>query len=109
MIFYLMVIVMTLLGAFGAFLFKMSGDRIAGIAFLLKEPRIYLGAAFYVASAVINIVLLRYMEYSVLYPMSAITYIWSMLLSKYLRGEAITRRKIIGILAICMGLVFIAR
>ena len=104
-----MVAVMTFLGALGAFFFKTGGDHITSIGTLLRTPKIYLGGSFYVVSALINIVLLRYLEYSILYPMTAITYIWSLFLSKWLLKEPVAAQKIAGIILICSGVVLVAR
>lgn len=56
----------------------------------------------------LNIALLRQFDYSVLYPMSAVTYIWSLLLSKWLLHERITKKKLLGIFCICAGVLLVA-
>jgi drug/metabolite transporter (DMT)-like permease len=100
---YVLVIVMTALGAGGAFFFKKASA--SGWARLLKNRNLYIGGALYLLSAVINIVLYGYMAYSVLVPLTALTYIWTFVLSGVLLKEKITRAQIAGIILITAGLV----
>lgn len=96
---------MTLLGSLGGFFFKKStsGATIWGIA---KSKFVYIGVAFYLAGAVANILVLKVLPYSVVYPMSAITYVWSMIFSRLILKEKITKQKLIGIVAILIGAAF---
>lgn len=106
---WLAVLAMTLVGALGAFFLKVGMDRVNGPASLVKNPRIFLGGCFYLTGAALNILLLRVLDYSVLYPMTAVTYVWSMLLSAAFLGERITRRKLIGVAAILAGVLILSR
>lgn len=56
-----------------------------------------------------NILLLRHLQYSILYPMTAITYIWTAIISHRLLGEKISKRALLGIVLICIGVVLLAR
>ena len=103
---YALIPVMTLGGALGAFFFKQGARQLSGVFTIFVQPKIYLGGIFYVLSALLNVYLLRYLDYSVLYPMTAMTYIWSAVLSRLYLGEAITRNKMLGIGAICIGVLF---
>ena len=105
---YVMVVIMTWLGALGAFFLKRSARDLCAFWPVLKKTQFYLGIGFYGAGALLNIVLLRHMEYSVLYPMGAMTYIWS-LLSVWRLRERITKRKILGLFLVCMGVLFLAK
>ena len=106
---YVFVVLMTLVGSLGAFFFKKSTENMAGIFSLLKIPTFYVGGVLYVSSALMNVILLRYMDYTVLYPMSAIAYIWSLFISNRLLGEKITGKKIAGVALICLGVVLLTR
>jgi len=106
---YLAVLAMTLAGAVGAVFLKEGMDRVDGPASLFKTPRIYLGGCFYLTGAVLNILLLRRLPYSVLYPITAVTYIWSMLLSALFLGERVTRRKLAGVALILAGVFILSR
>lgn len=103
------VLAMTLIGALGAFCLKAGMDRVDGLASLLRNPRIYLGGGLYFTGACLNIWLLRYLDYSVLFPMGAVTYIWSMALSAAFLGERITGRKLAGVAAIVVGVFILSR
>lgn len=72
---------------------------------IFSEPRFYLGGMFYLIGALLNILLLRHMAYSILYPMTALTYIWTMLVSYFVLGEQIKREKIIAVALIAAGVV----
>lgn len=106
---WLGVVAMTLIGALGAFFLKAGMDRVEGLASLLRTPQIYLGGCFYLTGAVLNILLLRRLDYSVLYPMTALTYIWSMALSAAFLGERVTKQKLIGVAAILAGVLILSR
>lgn len=105
---YLLLIAMTWMGSFGAFFLKKCSGSASGPVSLLKSPQLYFGGALYGAGMLFNIALLRQFDYSVLYPMSAVTYIWSLMLSKWLLDEQITKKKLIGIICICTGVFFVA-
>ena len=106
---YLAVLAMTLVGAMGAFFLKAGMDRVDSLTSLFQNPRIYLGGCFYLAGALLNILLLRRLDYSVLYPMTAITYVWSMVLSAAFLGERVTGRKLAGVAAILVGVLILAQ
>ncbi|AGK97866.1 EamA family transporter [Clostridium pasteurianum] len=103
----IIIIVMTLLGSFGGFFFKKStvGNTIVSI---IKSKFLYIGGFIYVASAVLNIIVLKYMPLSVVLPMTAITYIWSMIISRIILNEKITVFKLAGIISIIIGVIFVA-
>ena len=60
------------------------------------------------ASALVNVLLLQVMPYSVVVPLGALTYIWTMLLSARLLKEKISMRKIAGILTVIVGIFLVA-
>lgn len=109
MIKYFFVVLMTLVGSLGAFFFKKSTENMTGIFSLLRVPNFYLGGFLYCLGALMNVVLLRYMDYTILYPMGAIAYIWSLVLSNRFLGEKITKKKVLGVALICVGVVLLTR
>jgi drug/metabolite transporter (DMT)-like permease len=103
---FCMIIFMTMLGASaGFFLKKASGKK--GLKEMLLNINLYIGGILYLVSALINIAVLRYMDYSVVLPLTSITYIWTMLISYFVLKEKITRKKIIGICAVVCGAVLL--
>ena len=106
---YVFVLLMTLIGSLGAFYFKQSTNGMDGILSLLRSPSFYVGGGLYGASALLNVILLRFMDYTILYPMTAITYIWSLVISNRFLGEKITKKKVVGVAMICLGVVLLVR
>ena len=72
-----------------------------------KYKSLYWGV-LYVASAVLNIWVLRYLEYSVVLPLTSLTYIWTMLLSYLILKEKISVKMIMGIGFIIIGSVLVS-
>lgn len=103
----MLILVMTLTAAFASFFLKKSttGGTVIGI---IKNKYLYLGGILYVAAALLNIILLKKMAYSVLVPLGSICYIWTMFIAGFLLKEKIGIGKIIGVLLILLGVVCIA-
>ncbi len=102
-----MIFIMTVSGTFGALFFKQAMAKVEGrgILHLITELRLYLGGMCYLIGALLNIVLLRHMPYSVLYPMTSLTYIWTMVVSYWVLREKINRNKIIAVALIVAGVI----
>lgn len=100
-----LVLMMTAAGSVGALFFKRVMVKLKNENFLkiFFVPEIYIGGIFYVAGALLNILLLRYMEYTVVYPMTSITYLWTMLISYFILKEKFTRNKMLAIVCIILG------
>lgn len=105
---WIFVVIMTLFGSLGAFFFKRSTADLNGIFSLLRIPSFYLGGFFYAFGALLNVILLRYMDYTIIYPMGAVSYIWSLFISNRFLGEKITKKKIFGVALICVGVFLLA-
>lgn len=101
------IIFMTMLGSLGGFFFKCSSSAGGSFLSILKNKNLYIGGLIYVASALLNIWVLKYMQYSVVLPMTAITYIWTMILSRIVLKEKITVKKAFGVASIIVGAVFL--
>ena len=99
-IIYLMLLIGTLLGAFGGFYLKKSTAK-EGIIGIIMSPFLYLGGFSY-------IIVLKYLPYSVVLPLTAITYIWSLVIAYCFLKEKITKVKIYGIICIMIGAIFIS-
>ena len=104
---YLLAIPMTFLGAMGAYFFKKASVQETNIRTLLGSKELYLGGLLYVISAVMNIFLMRYLKYSILYTLKAITYIWTVIVSHNLLGEKISKKMILGITLICVSVIIL--
>ncbi len=103
----LILMAMTMIGS-AASLFLKRTSTAEGLLGYIKSPFIYLGGFFYLVAALINIYILRVLDYSVVLPLTSMTYIWTMLLSHFVLSEKITLCKILGVAAIAIGAVFIS-
>ncbi len=103
---YIVLISLTIIGSFGGYFLKKATDVEILYRTILK-PWIYIGGALYVLSAVLNIYVLKYLPYTVVLPMTSLTYIWTMLISARFLDEKITKQKLIGIIFIIAGAIFI--
>ena len=106
---YLLVLPMTLIASFAAYNLKKGTASANGILSWFFIPRFYIGGVLYLVSFFMTIWLLRFIDYTVLYPMTVITYVWSQLIANRFMGEPITRNKIIGIILIFIGMVLLTR
>lgn len=107
MILYVMLLIMTVIGSVASlFLKKASGGD--GIVDLLKNVNLYIGGFLYVGSAVLNIILLRYLDYSVVLPLTSLTYIWTMIISYLVLKENISVKKMAGVALILVGAVLVS-
>ncbi len=102
-----LVFFMTVSGTFGALFFKNAMAKNEGrrIFALIAEPQLYFGGVCYLLGALLNILLLRYMDYSILYPMTSLTYIWTMIVSYLVLKEKINTDKLIAVALIVSGVV----
>ena len=98
-------ILMTLLGAMGSYYLKCATGRSSGLVRLAMSKWFMLGGVLYFVSALLNIYLLRFIPYVVFLPLTAITYVWSMLLARVFLRERITAFKVVGIVTIFCGIV----
>lgn len=107
MIYVCLILCMTFIGSVASvFLKKASGSD--GLLQMLLNRNLYIGGFLYVAGAVANIIVLRYLDYSVVLPLSSVTYIWTMVLSNRMLDEKITKKKILGVACIVLGAICVA-
>ena len=105
--YFVLLVLMAFLGAVAS-LFLKKASAIGGIVGMLKNINIYIGGSLYLASAVLNIILLRVLDYSVVLPLTSITYIWTMVLSYLILKEKINIKKIIGVFMIIIGAICVS-
>ena len=107
MIYAGMILCMTLMGSVASIFFKKASES-DGFLKMLWNINLYIGGVLYLAAAALNIVILRYLDYSVVLPVSSVTYIWTMLLSYVILQEKITKKKVLGVICIVIGAVCVA-
>jgi len=102
----LLLIFLTLSGALGGYCFKKASSSSSIIKILFK-PALYLGGFFYILGASLNIVVLKKLPYSVVLPLTSLTYVWTLIIAHFALKEKITRLKIIGVILILVGAVLL--
>jgi len=107
MIYYLIIIFMSMLASFASFFLKKSTNGGAVLS-IIKNKYLYIGGFLYVIAALFNIWLLQRMPYFVVVPLGSICYIWTMIIAGIFLKEKIGIGKIIGVLLILSGVVCIA-
>ena len=108
---YLLFPIMTLMGSLGGFFFKKGAAHLNlnnVIKSLFLNLNLYIGGVLYVISAVLNIIALKYLPYSIVLPLTGITYIWTIIISRIMLKEKVNKEKVIGIALILVGAIFIA-
>lgn len=105
MLLALLMITMTWLGALGGYFLKAASSH----DIKTERPKLLLkltiGVGFYGLGAILNIVALQYLPYTTVFPLTAVTYIWTMILSYFILKERVGLRKIAGVLLILIGAV----
>jgi drug/metabolite transporter (DMT)-like permease len=98
---------MTFFGSLGGFYLKKASSSFQTS---IKNLFVFLaiGGIFYVAGAVINIILLKRLPYSIVFPLTSVTYFWTMLLSSVWLKERFTMKKLIGVTLILTGCIFLS-
>ncbi|WMJ89796.1 EamA family transporter [Anaerocolumna sp. MB42-C2] len=102
MVNFILLIIMTFIGALAGYCLKRASSS-ESLIMLLSCRYFYFGAILYLLSALINIYILRFMDYSIVLPLTSITYIWTMFISFKKLGERISKKKITGIFLIIIG------
>lgn len=106
-VYFIGLLIMTLIGSFASLFLKRASGSI-GIKAMFTNPNLFIGGFLYLASAVLNIWILRYLDYSVVLPLTSLTYIWTMVLSYVMLKEKITKKKIIGVALIIIGAICVS-
>jgi drug/metabolite transporter (DMT)-like permease len=104
---YLLLVMMTLIGAWAALSFKKSAGS-KNIEALLRDKNVYTGGILYLATAVVNIYLLKHLDYSMVLPFTALTYLWTMLFARNFLQETLTYKKIGGFVLVLVGAIIVA-
>lgn len=107
----IVLIVTTLSGSLGAILLKKAMGDIdtLSVKAVLTNKWVYLGLGSYILSAVFNIFLLKLMDYSIAYPMTSLTYVWTVFISYLVFKEKITVKKLIAVVLIVCGVFLVSQ
>lgn len=103
-----LVILATLVGAFGPILLKKASEKkLSKISSLLRNYHLFGGISLYALGTLLFIPALKGGDLSVLYPFVALSYVWISLLSVRFLGEKMNLMKWMGIALIIVGVSFI--
>ena len=101
-----LVLVASVLGAAGQFVFQAASSRMAsGLAGFLREPRVFLGMACYLAvMALTTAAFKRGGSVATLYPIYALTFLWAALWGHVARAEALRPSQLAGLALLVLGI-----
>lgn len=102
MILYISLIAMTLIGAFASLALKKGCTNLC-IKTIYKNLWIHIGGLLYLSTAFINIILLKYLDYTVVLPFTSLTYVWSAILAFVFLKEKIFGKQKLGLAMIVCG------
>ncbi len=103
-----LVILATLIGAFGPILLKKaSAKKLSTISSLIKNYYLFAGVSLYALGTILFIPALKGGDLSILYPFVSLSYIWVSLLSVRFLGEKMNKYKWIGVTFIIFGVTLI--
>lgn len=103
-----LVLVSSFIGSFGSVFLKLGAEHMKGsIAALIKNYWLALGIALYLLSSVLFVMGVAQGELTILYPMVAIGYIWTILWARLFFKEPFTVAKIGGLIMIIFGVALI--
>ena len=104
-------IVTTLSGSLGALGLKQGMNELTELTVMkaITNKWLLLGSFLYIVSAATNIVLFKYLDYSIAFPMTSLTYVWTVFISYFTFKEKITSLKIVSIILIMIGVIIISQ
>ena len=103
----LIIIVSTIMGSFGAFFFKKATVGAKGLRLFLNYNFCF-GVLLYLLSSVGIIIVLKYIPYGIVFPLTALTYVWTQIIAFKWAGEKISKFQILGVLSIIAGVLCLA-
>lgn len=103
----LLVLFASFIGSFGAVFLKVGAGRLNGNLRNILNIHLALGVGFFLLSSVFFVMGLRHGELSVLYPMVALGYVWTLFWSRIFFHEALTRQKFMGLGLVLIGVFFV--
>lgn len=105
--YYLIIIVLAFLGSVASIYLKRAASANSLIKIILSL-NLYIGGILYIISAVLDIYVLQFLDYSVVLPLTSLTYVWTLILSRIMLKEKITIKKAIGVMAIVLGAILVS-
>ncbi len=104
----LLVFAASVIGSVGMVALKAGANRLPpGLLGILFSWRVATGVALFLLSSVFYVLGIRHGSLTVLFPMVSLSYVWGVLLARLLFHEPLNRSKIMGLLLLLTGVVFI--
>jgi multidrug transporter EmrE-like cation transporter len=104
----LLVLLASFIGSFGAVFLKSGAQRLQfTLQGLFFNYHLAAGVALFLLSSYFFVLGVRNGELTVLYPMVALGYVWTLFWSRLFFGEPLTRNKFIGLAMILVGIAFL--
>ena len=101
-----LVVLSTVLGSFGALMLKKGSGRFS-LKTLLSNHTVILGFVLYFFSTIVFIPSLKVLPVSIAYPITSLSYIWTVILSVFFLKEKVERKKLAAILLIIIGVILV--
>jgi len=98
---FLLIIILTLSGSFAAIQIKISSS--STFIKMLLNKNFHFGIILYLFASILNIIVLDIFDFTVVLPATSITYVWTLVLSKYILKEKINLKRFIGVFLILIG------
>jgi len=100
----LVMVIVALINAAGQLFNKLASSTLSfSVVGLLKNKYLYLAVTTFFLGTIIYILILPYGEISVIYSLSALSYMWAMVFAKYLLKENVNFYKWLGVTFIITG------
>jgi len=64
-------------------------------------------ALIFGAGLIFGVLALRFGNLSIIYPITSLVYVWTVLLSKYILKEKVKTKEILGVISIILGIILI--
>jgi drug/metabolite transporter (DMT)-like permease len=86
-----------------------DGNPLASLLGLFRTPWIIVGFLCYGISAILWLDVLSKLDFSMAFPMVSLTYVFAIVIGRFIFNEAIGLDRVVGVLLILAGLFFIIR
>jgi drug/metabolite transporter (DMT)-like permease len=86
-----------------------DGDPLGSLLKLFRTPWVILGFVCYGISAILWLDVLSKLDFSMAFPMVSLTYVFSLIIGRFIFHETVGLDRVVGVLLILAGLFFVIR
>jgi multidrug transporter EmrE-like cation transporter len=86
-----------------------EGNPLGSLMGLFRTPWVLLGLACYGFSSVLWLDVLSKLDFSLAFPLVSLTYVFQLLIGRFIFQETVSMERIVGVLLILGGLFFVVR